>query len=196
MKNYFKGLVVGGLLSFGLALCGVENKGVTSKPLASTSNLPPLTLADKASPTPATPPPYVRPTVADNGSPFPAQSGYIAKYPQRFTDGYSSVTIDNSGNDSDLLIKLVSLDSKPSVVASVLLVKAKDTFTVQEVRAGQYEVLYQNLDSGALARTESFTLKENQVAGGTEFSKLTLTLYNVTNGNMQTYPISADDFKL
>jgi hypothetical protein len=106
------------------------------------------------------------------------------------------VTIDNSKNDSDLLLKLIALDSNPPVLATVFLVKAKDTFTVQEIRAGKYEVRYQNLNSGVLSRTDSFTLKETQVANGVEFSKLTLTLYNVVNGNMQTHPISAADFKL
>jgi len=143
----------------------------------------------------SSPPRYIRLAVADNGSPLPSQSSYIAEYPQRFTDGYSLVTIDNSKNDSDLFIKLFSLDSQPPIPVSVFLVKGKDTFTVREVRAGRYEVRYQNLDSGALFRTDSFSLKETQVANGMEFSKLTLILYKVLNGNMKTHPISAADFK-
>jgi hypothetical protein len=135
-----------------------------------------------------------RPIVADNGSPFPADSGYIAKYPQKFTDGYSSVTIDNSKNSADLFLKLFSLDSKPPIPVSVFLVKAKDVFTVQDVRSGRYEVRYQSLDTGRLSKTEPFELKEVQVSDGVQFSKLTLTLYQVQNGNMETYPISAAEF--
>jgi hypothetical protein len=139
-------------------------------------------------------PVYVRPLVTQNGSPFPSQSGYIAKYPQRFTDGYSSVTVDNSKNDSDLFIKLFSLDSQPSIAVSVFFVREKDSFTVKEVRAGKYEVRYQDLDSGAFSRTDSFSLREVKVEKGVEFSKLTLVLHKVSNGNMKTYPISAAEF--
>lgn len=139
-------------------------------------------------------PAYVRPKVADNGSPFPSQSGYIAKYPQKFTDGYSSVTVDNSKNDSDLFIKLFSVDVQPPIPVSVFLVRGKDSFTVKEVRAGKYEARYQDLQSGTLSRTDSFTLKEIDVLGGVEFSKLTLILHKVSNGNLKSYPISAAEF--
>jgi hypothetical protein len=139
-------------------------------------------------------PAYVRPRVADNGSPFPSKSGYIDKYPQKFTDGYSSVTIDNSKNDSDLFVKLFSLEGSSPVPASAFLIRARDSFTVKEVRAGKYDVRYRNLDSGALSRTDSFNLKEVQIEGGVEFSRLTLTLYKVSHGNMQTHAISESEF--
>jgi hypothetical protein len=193
MRNVYTLTLIGlGITSLGLMHL-FPNQPTRSTPATAITTMPqaqPPKIASVSSP-----PRYVRPTVADNGSPFPVQSGYIAKYPQKFTDGYSSVTIDNSKNDSDLLIKLFSLDSQPPIPVSVFLVRGKDTFTVQEIRAGRYEVRYQNLDSGALARTDSFSLKETQVNNGTEFSKLTLILHKVVNGNMQTYPISAADFK-
>jgi hypothetical protein len=137
----------------------------------------------------------VRPRAADNGSPFPTKSGYIAKYPQKFTDGYSSVTVDNSKNNSDLFIKLFSLDSQLAIPVSVFFVRAKDSFTVKEIRAGKYEVRYQDLNSGVLSRTESFTLKEVEIQEGVEFSKLTLTLHKVLNGNLKAYPISEAEFE-
>jgi hypothetical protein len=37
-------------------------------------------------------------------------------------------------------------------------------------------------------------LKEVNVAEGVEFSKLTLILHTVSNGNLKTYPISAAEF--
>jgi hypothetical protein len=151
-------------------------------------------IAKKADLLPLSSPIYLRPTKADNGSPFPAQSGYIAKYPQKFTDGYSSVTIDNSKNNTDLFIKLFSLDSQPPIPVSVFLVKGKDTFTVQEVRSGRYEARYQDLNSGVFSKTDSFELTEEEVSGGVKFSKLTLMLYKVANGNMKTHPISAAEF--
>lgn len=187
--------VVSGLMGMLSSCSPGSNSGSVSEKTASatTPQMRQPILASPSLPSPVTPA-YVRPRVADNGSPFPSESGYIAKYPQRFTDGYSSVTVDNSKNSSDLFVKLFSLDSQPPLLASVFFVQGKDSFTVKEVRAGKYEVRYQDLESGALARTDSFDLKEVNVAEGIEFSQLTLILYQVRNGNMKTHPISAAEF--
>ena len=55
----------------------------------------------------------VRPPTADNGVPFPATSSYIKGYPVRATGGYSTVTVDNSQNDSNVFVKLFTLDTSP-----------------------------------------------------------------------------------
>jgi hypothetical protein len=137
---------------------------------------------------------YVRPAKADNGSPFPSESGYIAKYPQRFTDGYSSVTLDNSKNDFDAVVKLYALDSKPPIAASVFFIKARDSFTVKEIRAGRYDMRFRNLDNGTLSKSDPFTLKEVAIEGGVQFSQMKLTLYKVSNGNMTLHDIPEKDF--
>jgi hypothetical protein len=143
---------------------------------------------------PSPSPSYVRPVVADNGSPFPLTSGYVSGYPQEFTNGYSSVTIDNSKNDSDVFVKLFSIDTTSPTPVRVFFVRAKDIFTVDNVRAGNFEVRYRDLNSGALSRTDAFNLEEVQTANGVQFSKLTLTLYKVSNGNMRMHTISEGDF--
>jgi hypothetical protein len=137
---------------------------------------------------------YVRPLVADNGSPWPASSDYISGYPQEFTDGYSTVTVDNSQNDSDVFVKLFSLDTSPATPIRVFFIRARETFTVENVRAGNYDIRYRVLDSGALSRTDLFNLEEFQTVEGARFSKVTLTLYRVSGGNMQTHAISEAEF--
>lgn len=139
-------------------------------------------------------PSYVRPIVADNGSPFPSTSNYIRGYPQEFTDGYSSITIDNAKNDSDIFVKLFSLDTATPTPVRVFFIRAKDIFTVETVRAGNFEVRYRDLTSGALSRTDAFNLKEVQTENGIQFSKLTLTLYKVSNANTRVRTISERDF--
>jgi hypothetical protein len=139
-------------------------------------------------------PKYVRPKTADNGAPFPAQSGYIKNYPVQFTDGYATVTVDNSQNDSDVFVKLFSLDHQPEKPIRVFFIRARETFTAEQVRAGNYDVRYRDLDSGGLSRTESFNLQEIKTAEGIQFSRLRLTLYKVPGGNMQTREISENEF--
>lgn len=151
------------------------------------------TNSSSGSPSPS-PPQYVRPTSADNGALFPSVSSYISGYPLQFTDGYSSVTVDNSQNDSDVFVKLFSIDTNPPEPIRVLFIRARETFTVENVRAGNYDVRYRDLDSGGLSRTEQLNLKEVQVVGGVEFSELTLSLYKVRDGNMQTYSILENEF--
>jgi hypothetical protein len=156
----------------------------SSKPLASS--------AVKSSPKPR----YVRPTTADNGAPFPTESGYIDNYPILFDDGYSTITVDNSQNGSDVYVKLSSVDAQTKTLVRVFFIRAGDKFTAEKVRAGNYTVRYRDLNSGAVSRMEkSFNLQETSTESGIQFSQLRLTLYKVPNGNTHLEPISEDEFK-
>jgi hypothetical protein len=135
-----------------------------------------------------------RPSLADNGTPFPSTSGYISGYPLQFTNGYSTVTIDNLQNESDVFVKLFSLNSTKPQPIRVFFIHAREQFTVENLRAGSYDVRYRDLDSGALSRSELFELQEFQTIQAIRFSRITLTLYKVKNGNMQNYPISEEEF--
>jgi hypothetical protein len=139
-------------------------------------------------------PAYVRPKTAENGAPFPAESGYIQNYPVRFTDGYSTVTVDNSQNDADVVVKLFSLDANLKQPVRVFFIRAHGRFTAEKVRAGNYDVRYRDLDSGGLSRTDPFQLQETNTDAGTQFSQLRLTLYKVQGGNMQTHAIAESEF--
>lgn len=139
-------------------------------------------------------PPYVRPTKADNGVPFPRISGYIDKYPVQLSDGYSTITVDNAKNNSDVFVKLFSLESDSPKAVRVFFIRAGEAFTVEKVRAGTYDVRYRDLDSGGLSRTEEFTLQEVDTGTEIQFSKLKLTLYKVPGGNMKTSAISDNEF--
>lgn len=125
--------------------------------------------------------------VADNGSPFPSKSGYIKGYPKTATNGSSILEIDNSKNDADAFIKVVIAGSNKSVAPiRVVLVKAGESFTMENITAGKYEVKDQDLTSGRKSRTDVFELAEDKGQ--------TLSLYKVANGNMQSYSIGDDEF--
>lgn len=137
---------------------------------------------------------YERPLLAPNGEAWPAVAGYIKGYKKYHTNGLSSVTIDNTQNDSDVFVKLVSLEGEKTYPVRVFYIPALSNFTVKKVKSGSYDIRYQDLNNGGLFRSELFILQETKVDGGVQFSNYTMTLYKVQNGNMQTYSISEAEF--
>ena len=109
-------------------------------------------------------------------------------------NGLSEVTIDNTGNDSDVFVKLVAIDPSKTMPVRHAFIPAFKQFTIQSVQAGQYDVRYMDLTDGSFVRSESFDLTEVEEPGGVRYSSFTMTLYKVTNGNMQTYPLSPSEF--
>jgi hypothetical protein len=147
-----------------------------------------------AHPTDDSEPAYTRPSAAPNGEAWPTTSDYVSGYPQRNTNGMSQVTIDNSRNMADAFVKVISVsDSEPKVVRNIF-VQGSDRFTVNNLRAGSYELHYQNLDSGALMRSEVFALEESAISSGTRYSAVTLTLHNKPDEGMNTFALSPSDF--
>lgn len=148
-----------------------------------------------AAPAPArVAPVYARPATAPNGQPWPISSDYVRGYERLHPDGLSSVTVDNTQNDSDVLVKLVSLDGPNAYPVRTFFITARGTFTVNQVTAGKYDVRYRDLRTGGLSRSEPFNLQEIPTHNGTQFSNITMTLYKVRNGNMQTYGLAESEF--
>ena len=143
---------------------------------------------------PTSRPTYVRPATTPNGLPWPTRSSYVNGYKKLNTDGLSSVTVDNTHNSSDVFVKLVSLDGARAFPVRVFYIPAYSQFTVNKVTSGSYDVRYRDLDSGALAKTESFQLQQTPTYDGIQYSTITMTLYKVQNGNMQTYDIPESEF--
>jgi hypothetical protein len=149
-----------------------------------------------ANPEPFHPPTpvYVRPTTAPNGQFWPSAAGYVRGYKILHSDGLSTVTVDNSQNDSDVFVKLVSLDGSKAYPVRTFFIPGHGSFKLSNVTAGSYDIRYRDLENGGLSRSESFSLEETQKDNGTEFSNVTMTLYKVRNGNMQTYGLAEDEF--
>lgn len=156
---------------------------------------PSLPRSRQEGPSSYTPSAQSRPATAPNGNPWSVNSGYIKGYPRRFTDGGSSVTVDNTQNDSDVFVKLFTLNTSPPSAVRTFFIRARSQYMVANVRAGPYDVRYEDLDSGARAKSESFELEQVNSDTGVRFSRLTMTLYKVAHGNMRTYPISDYEFQ-
>jgi hypothetical protein len=139
-------------------------------------------------------PTYTKPLNAPNNEPWPIQADYVNGYPKLRNSGLSSVTIDNSQNDSDVFVKLVSLDTAEAFPVRHFYIPALGKFTVNKVTKGIYDIRYRDINTGALSRSESFDLVEIPTVNGTEYSMYTMTLYKVQNGNMQTFGLSESEF--
>lgn len=143
-------------------------------------------------------PSYVRPVKAPNGEPWPDKASYVSGYNIGYWGGLSTVTVDNTRNDSDVFAKLVSLDNKldnqHALVVRTFFIPAGESFGLQKVNPGKYDIRYQDLSTGGLSRTESFALIETVTYDGIEYSNFTLTLYKVAGGDMATYELPESEF--
>lgn len=139
-------------------------------------------------------PSYVKPIDAPNGKKWPQDAAYIDGYPIGRADGLSKLTIDNSANETDMFVKLVAIDSNKSLPIRHVYIPAQDKFTMNKIRAGQYDIRYQDLSDGTLSRSEEFFIEEISTEDGVKYSVNTMTLFKVSNGNFQTYPLSPDEF--
>jgi hypothetical protein len=157
------------------------------------SSAPKPKLTAKPKPVPSSKPVRLL-TTECGGVPYPTKTGYVKKCPALAIGGYSSVTVDNSQNDSDVFVKLFSLATTPPKAASAFFIRARDKFTVTDIQSGNYDVRYRDLTSKALSRTDQFNLKEVRTSTGVKFSRFTLTLYKVLDGNMHIQPISENEF--
>jgi len=145
-------------------------------------------------PPPPPQPVYVRPSTAPNGQPWPKLAAYVNQYPRLKANGLSSITIDNSQNDSDVFVKLISLSEQEAFPVRTFFIPANGTFKLRKVTAGNYDIRYRDLNNGALSRSEAFVLEETPIEGGTRYSNMTMTLYKIQNGNMQTYSLAESEF--
>ena len=121
-------------------------------------------------------------------------ASYLSGLTRANFGGLSSVTIDNSKNESDVFVKLVSLDGPGARPVRFFFIPARGRFTMEKVTAGTYDVRYRDLSQGSLARSEEFSVKETETLDGTRYSNITMTLYKIRNGNMRTFNLAEDEF--
>jgi hypothetical protein len=88
----------------------------------------------------------LRTLAAPNGEPWPLQSGYLEGYPVGNSGNEMQVLVDNSGNDSPVLVRLFDLDRSSNVRHAY--VQPRATLMIDKLAAGKYEVRYQNILAG------------------------------------------------
>ena len=125
---------------------------------------------------------------------IPYSSGYISGEPRLNNDGLSVLTVDNSQNSGDVLVKLVSLDANPTYPIRTFFMTGWSRFKITDISPGNYDVRYLDRQSGTVSKSEPFRLIERNTGDGVEYSNVSMTLYQVTGGNMQTERIPESEF--
>jgi hypothetical protein len=131
---------------------------------------------------------------ASVNAPRPAEMGYLDGRSDGYSGGYSTVSVDNSSNSFDVYVKLVASFDPRGGAARIVYIPAHQSFTMRDIAAGEYEIRYMNLDSDKAFKSKPFSLTEESMADGIQYSQITMTLYTVHNGNTRMQPIGADQF--
>jgi hypothetical protein len=105
---------------------------------------------------------YQRPALAPTGRAWPLISGYFDDTAAERLEGRSSVLLDNSRNRSDVLVKLVAVDSEDTATTiRTVFVRRMHTFTITAAPPGEYELRFQDVDNGGTWRSARFALQES-----------------------------------
>jgi hypothetical protein len=137
---------------------------------------------------------YTRPPLTPFGHEWPVQASYLEGAPVLETGGRSSILIGNSGNKHSVHVKLCSLFYSSRKAVRECYIPGGAAFTFRDVTAGTYEVRFQNLETGEVAKTKTFEVTENSHLSGSGYSVITITLYKVRDGNFHTERIASSDF--
>ena len=133
-------------------------------------------------------------THAPNGESYPASAGYVAGYPQLNNNGSSILTIDNSRNTEAVFGKLYYLGGSKLEAVRHFYIPGGGGLNLRDISPGKYDVRYKGLENGSISKSENILMEEYEDYDSVRFSEITMTLYKVSNGNMQTYSIPESEF--
>lgn len=121
------------------------------------------------------------------------RTGYVPGAPNTAQGGRSTFTVDNSRGGADAIARLYVNGKKPAVRS--FFVKQGERFTATSLVPAVYALRYRYMGSeDTFEADQSFTLSEVEEPGGTRYSKVTVTLFSVRDGNLQTKRVSPDQF--
>jgi hypothetical protein len=120
-------------------------------------------------------------------------TGYLKGTPLGASGGHTVFTMDNAKGGSDAVGSLYLNGSKPA--ARSMYVKAGESFKAQGLAAGSYVFRYRFVGSEETYEVDrQVLLTESQSETGVRYSKITITLYKETGGNLTVKRVSPDDF--
>lgn len=132
---------------------------------------------------------YVRPTG------LPEVTGYLPETQVLENTGKSSISVENSKGDSDVLLKLLSHKDGKVGVARQIFVKAGSSFNIDTVSPGKYEIQYMDLKVGKAGRSEIFEVTEVKLPSGVdEVSRFTVKLKTAVNGVLRVEKVEVKEF--
>ena len=120
-------------------------------------------------------------------------TGYLNGTKQIAKGGLSTFKVDNTKGGGDAVVRLYRDGRKPA--ARSMFVKNGNSFTAEALAPGAYRLRYRYIGSAdTFEAEETFALSETRTETGTRFSRMTVTLYKVANGNMTVKKVDASEF--
>lgn len=119
------------------------------------------------------------------------RSGPLGK--QLAQGGLSTFKIDNSQGSNDVVVRLYREGKKPAVRSFV--VKKGESFTSKGISPGSYIMRHRQIGSEETFEADQvFELTEKQINDAIQFSNITVTMYDVRNGNLSQRRVSNELF--
>lgn len=120
---------------------------------------------------------------------------YSKDEPMLNNDGLCEITIDNSKNDMPVYVRIWDMSSQSPIRA--FTINKSEKFTAKNITPGKYEIRYKELYENDVpsfgAKSEPVNLEQTELDNGTQYSKISFTLYKVKNGNARVSQIPVDD---
>ena len=132
-------------------------------------------------------------TVAQADPEQQARTGYIAGTPRNASAGQSTFKVDNSRGSGDAVARLYLNGQKPAVRS--FFIKRGEQFTAKSLSPGSFVLRYRYMGSeDTYEADQAFNLTQVEDASGTRFSNVTVTLFSVRDGNLQTRRVPPEQF--
>jgi len=134
------------------------------------------------------------PLWSPNGKPWPTHASYLEDKPQQATGGLSKLIIDNVSGTANVHVKLCEAGAQRCDGLRHVFIPFGDSFTLNEIPAGSYELRYRDLTSGQTVKSEPIVLGQVQDEQGARFSVVRVSLYRLTSGNLAFSPVAEEQF--
>lgn len=132
---------------------------------------------------------------APSGATWPESTGYVSWAPRLKLYGHAAITVDNTQNQFDALVKVYMLEQPAPVALRTIYLKAGTWFGIKNLPAGRYDIRYKNLHSGEINGVSPFVLVDGDANGTVRASDIRLALYDyVKSGPKPFKPVQLDDF--
>ena len=120
-------------------------------------------------------------------------SGYVKGAYRQASDGLSNFTVDNQQGGGDAIARIYLNGAKPA--SRSIYVKVGEKFTARRLPPGSYVFRYRFIGSTKTYEADRlFPLEETTTSEGTRFSNVTVTLFRVSDGNLQTKDVPEEKF--
>jgi len=121
------------------------------------------------------------------------RTGYVKGAYRQASAGLSNFTVDNQRGGGDAIARIYLNGAKPA--SRSMYVKAGEKFTARGLPPGSYVFRYRFIGSTKTYEADRlFPLEETTTSEGTRFSNVTVTLFTVSDGNLQTKEVPEDKF--